>query len=171
MIIDGPTKVDLNIHNIRLVQVYFHSTLLIRGFVLTNSPLELWGQDRRQSAFSAGKINAVRLAIQIRKRLQYPCPSTLSLLLSPASILARRGRRVVSLDKRRGSIPLSLRHCQVFKAASIPGVQYHFLTGSRLFGFILRVHLLCASFLRLGAIKQFDIMYLGMNPWLGLHED
>ena len=166
MIIDGPTKVDLNIHNIRLVQVYFHSTLLIRGFVLTNSPLELWGQDRRQSAFSAGKINAVRLAIQIRKRLQYPCPSTLSLLLSPASILALRGRRVVSQIREGVQYPCPSDTVRYLRLQTYP--KFNTLL---LFGFILRLHLLCASFLRLGAIKQFDIMYLGMNPWLGLHED
>ena len=40
-------------------------------------------------------------------------------------------------------------------------------TGSELFGFILRLHLLCASFLQVGAINLYEIMYLGMNSWLG----
>ena len=35
MISDGPTKVDLNTHDIRLGQIYFNSTLLIRYFVRT----------------------------------------------------------------------------------------------------------------------------------------
>ena len=40
----------------------WHSTLLIRCFVLYDSPMELQGWDHRGSAFSAGKINAVWLA-------------------------------------------------------------------------------------------------------------
>ena len=63
MIIVRPTKVDLNIHDIQQWNICFHLTLLIISFVLTDSPIELQGKDRRQSAFSAGKINAVRLAI------------------------------------------------------------------------------------------------------------
>ena len=43
MIIIGPTyKVDLNTHSIRLGRIYFYWTLLIRCFVLTHSPMELW---------------------------------------------------------------------------------------------------------------------------------
>ena len=65
VIIVGPTKVDINIHDIRQGRIYFHLTLLIRCFVLTDSPMKLQGKDRRRSAFSAGKINAFRLAISI----------------------------------------------------------------------------------------------------------
>ena len=36
----GPTKVDLNKHDIRLGRIYFHSTLLIRSFGLTAAS---WG--------------------------------------------------------------------------------------------------------------------------------
>ena len=36
----GPPKVDLNTHDIRLGRIYFHSTLLIRWFILSG---ESWG--------------------------------------------------------------------------------------------------------------------------------
>ena len=40
MISVGPTKVDLNTHDIHLGQIYFNSTLLIRYFELT---AKSWG--------------------------------------------------------------------------------------------------------------------------------
>jgi len=58
----GPTKVDLNTHDIRLGRIYFHSTLFIRFFGLNAESLGTLGIiDGRQSSFFAGKIDAVSL--------------------------------------------------------------------------------------------------------------
>ena len=80
------------------------------------------------------------------------------LLLSPASILAPRSRQVVSLDKRRGSIPLSPYTLMYLRLKTyLESIPF-------LFGFILRLHLLLASFIRLGAMNLNESMYKGMNP-------
>ena len=63
MVSVGPTK-DLNTHNIRLRQIYFHLTLLIRYFVR----IGLEHKMADNTAFYLGSRNAI-------------------LLLSPASIL------------------------------------------------------------------------------------
>ena len=90
------------------------------------------------------------------------------LLLYPALILAPNGRRRY-LQRREGIQFLVPLHCDVFKAANIPGVQYPFWTGSRLFGFILRLYLLCVSFLQLGSNELISDFVHRDEPWLGSH--
>ena len=56
----GPTKVDLNTHDIRLGQIYFHLTLLIRYFVLTDEVLGDPGDKMANyTDFFPGWINAL----------------------------------------------------------------------------------------------------------------
>ena len=107
--------------------------------------------DGRLSAFSGAKIKC-RFYLFLQHRSHPSCPL--------------KGVDLLSLDKKGGSIPFPPYTAMYLRLQTYPefNILLDWIWIVWLYSWL---YLLCASFLRLGAMNYL-IGYIGMNPWLGL---